>query len=674
MRWCLGLALCLSVTLGLAGPSRAAAPRLSTVTASPTGIAGHALAVQLRATGSGRVRVALLLSRDRRRSRDDLSLGSVLVRAAKRPRSVHARVPRTATARLSYLLACPAGSRSCRVASRRVAILGKAHPLTARPRAGGVPVVTRIGPGGGTIAGGSPRITLTVPAGALVGSHTLALQPLSSVGVTLPGRVLGAALLKPEGLVLGNPGHVTIARRANAAVAFGAGGRDVHLVPITSGIALTRLGGVAFLSATPAALARFAKAHVASDDLDELLQLVALRKSATHAVLAKAAADPNAELLAYLFAVANTMIASNDIDSAMAQYQLWDPIAASLIGRAPEVIGLRSLVRGALQALALHRLFADSLDCTTKHDLSVAGHIGRVGGYGAFSPTTLGDIEIEQRARDYLDGCLRFAVHIDARLADSGQQTDSFGDVGQQQWSYELTADVPVTDTLMTPSLDFTTYAFNGAQQSEYKSITGSASFSDGTCVVSQLSPGPGQGWPFTVASLGLQFNADQPGSTISGGKLIPPVTFAPLIEPGLPTETVNIHSQGEDNNNGVITCTDGGQSTAVDYGWRGLFSTFHAADAVPSDNPGCPLYRLPDLTYHASDTMLADATYTRSGALTSFVDPNLLTCNADPVTVGGIDFDHLSGTETTNVKIVHCPRGLPTGDVEDICKNAGLT
>jgi hypothetical protein len=66
----------------------------------------------------------------------------------------------------------------------------------------GEPVRTTIGPAGGTLASADGALTLTVPAGALAGEETVALQEISNFA---PGRVGRAFRLSPEGVAFAQP-------------------------------------------------------------------------------------------------------------------------------------------------------------------------------------------------------------------------------------------------------------------------------------------------------------------------------------------------------------------------------------------------------------------------------------------------------------------------------------
>src|SRR5439155_23866822 len=93
------------------------------IRSAPSVTAGARLNVRLTVAGKGKTQLALLLSTDRRRSRDDIAIGKTSRPGAHKTWTARARVPRHMTPRLSYLLACRAGSRSCRSASQRVAVL-----------------------------------------------------------------------------------------------------------------------------------------------------------------------------------------------------------------------------------------------------------------------------------------------------------------------------------------------------------------------------------------------------------------------------------------------------------------------------------------------------------------------------------------------------------------------
>ena len=252
-------------------------------------VRGGSFSVKWRTARSGRsaalkkARLVFRLSTDRKRSRGDVKLGrgaSLSKLAKKTALSGRTRLtmPATTKAGSYYLVACVEGkglrdrrrANDCRASARKVTVAsasgGGLPPGGGGPPSGGTP-------GGGgpgalnatptfdtadrqskwiTTAGGSISAedsdtgtvyTLTLPEDALVSDAQITITPVSSLA-GVPGGLVGAVKLEPEGLVLNKPATLEIAPEdpstappADRQVAFTSegDGKDFHLLPDPDG-------------------------------------------------------------------------------------------------------------------------------------------------------------------------------------------------------------------------------------------------------------------------------------------------------------------------------------------------------------------------------------------------------------------------------------------------------
>ena len=221
--------------VSVGNPPASAAPGDSFTVKWATARSGRSVALK-------KARLVFRLSADRRRDRADLKLGkgaalSKLMRRYAVSGRAHLTIPASAQAAPYYLLACVEGralrdrrrANDCRAAKRRVTV---AHP----PGPGG-PAPGGPGPGAGgggsnalnvtptldtdgsksqyiPTTGGSlstsdsngTQYTLTLPADALFSGTVIRMTPVASLA-GMPGGLVGAVKLEPEGLVLNAPGH-----------------------------------------------------------------------------------------------------------------------------------------------------------------------------------------------------------------------------------------------------------------------------------------------------------------------------------------------------------------------------------------------------------------------------------------------------------------------------------
>ena len=244
----------------------------------PAASLGGSFTVAWRASRSGRspalkkARLVFRLSADRRRDRADLKLGrgaalSKLVRKQAVSGRARLTIPASARATPYYLLACVEGkglrdrrpANDCRAAKSRVTVVHQQGP-------GGGPAPGDSGGGGGgptalnvtptldtgsstfryiPTTGGSlsttdsngTQYTLTLPADALFSGTVIRMTPVTSLA-GMPGGLIGAVKLEPEGLVLNAPATLEVEPLdpttvpADRQVAFTSegGGQDFHLL------------------------------------------------------------------------------------------------------------------------------------------------------------------------------------------------------------------------------------------------------------------------------------------------------------------------------------------------------------------------------------------------------------------------------------------------------------
>jgi hypothetical protein len=235
----------------------------------------------------------MLLSRDAKRSRDDIRLGSPkILGRVKRGRRVHVAhaggtVPSKTKVGSYRVLACFTAGRAkpvCAAARRRVGVQAAfpidpdqpppappappapvvvaafprpAAPLAITPHRDDARAVTKsIGVDGGTIAataGNGATLTLTIPQGALLDDTAITLTPLSAAdGLPFSGGLLAGAQLEPSGLQLAVPARLKITG-GPAGIAFGyrADGADLHLLPATGdGIEIDHFSGAGLAGGT----------------------------------------------------------------------------------------------------------------------------------------------------------------------------------------------------------------------------------------------------------------------------------------------------------------------------------------------------------------------------------------------------------------------------------------
>jgi hypothetical protein len=300
-----GIAVLLGAGLAvaaLAAPA-GAAPRPSwdlkaaTVSNPPASVAqGGSFAVKWKVTRSGArisaAKLRFLLSRDARKGRGDLALAPrVKLKGLGRRRSVRGRtrltLPAAARSGSYRVLACLAQPRGrpdrrkrndCRASHGALGVLATGGgPAGGGPAGGGGPGPGGGGPGPGGSAGGFPRqanpldvspspdgspvseyvpvsggeltatdsngttYTLTIPSDALFSGTTISMTPISSLG-GMPGGLVGAVQLEPEGLVLNETATLEIepldpAPAPGRLAPFTAegDGADFHLLPDPDG-------------------------------------------------------------------------------------------------------------------------------------------------------------------------------------------------------------------------------------------------------------------------------------------------------------------------------------------------------------------------------------------------------------------------------------------------------
>jgi CARDB len=281
----------LAVLGTLAVDAAAAGPRpdltLTTLAPPPALVSqGAPLEVAYRIKNRGRSRARrsttrFYLSRDRRRSGDDPRLASTRVKALKprkgMRREAELTIPAGTPPGAYYLIACADGTRrinearernNCRV-SRAFTLLPAAIPPGPGPTTGGgsappvppVPpgpsgpldvgiqldtarsVTKRLGAAGGSIsvtAANGTKLTLALPADALVGDVDITVTPLAGIdGLPFSGGLVGAVDLAPSGLLLQVPGTLTIEPAGplpvdqQAPFGYLGNGQDFHSAPTT---------------------------------------------------------------------------------------------------------------------------------------------------------------------------------------------------------------------------------------------------------------------------------------------------------------------------------------------------------------------------------------------------------------------------------------------------------
>lgn len=430
-------ALTAAVAFALVPASSALAKAPSATPTPPLAAAGSKL--RLTATGTGAT--TFLLSADRRRSKDDVSLGSRTLRRAKTKLSL--RVPRRTGLGAYYVLACspPNGSR-CKATKSRMAVTARPSPARVRPKLDlGRVAAADIGRGGGSVTAtgaDGTRFTLTIPAGALLDPANVSLTPLTSAG-TLPmgARGLRAVQIGPAGRDLLKPASLAIAppklpsKLELTGFGFDTGGRQFHLSPVSrsgseASLKVFELEGLGIVSAKAGARYLFSRSRVPTSLVDQLLQVAAAPRAPKRASASQA--GPRDALSAQVFALFTQIQAlaiSGDIDTAAAQFVVWDAISLGFSGQYPETLAWRALVGQAFQVGFAREIAQARAACLSK-DIRQMGRLLRFRDYLHTSLVSLPQLAgLRSDIDATVSRCLRFELDYDVSITGANGYGES---------------------------------------------------------------------------------------------------------------------------------------------------------------------------------------------------------------------------------------------------------
>jgi hypothetical protein len=431
-------AACAVLALTTLAPSAGAAARPDVAVTAlgdpvPAALAGTAVkASDTVGARSGRARATTTtyyLSVNKRLDRRDVKLrGARKVhrlsrgQSAKGTRSVV--VPAKTKPGVYRLLACADGTRriresnernNCRASKRTVAITPKPAPLRVQPALDQARAAEAdIGPEGGSLsvtAADGTRMTLDVPAEALISRQKITMTPLSGLSGS-PVPLAYGVHFEPSGLTLLRTATLTIQPAAPlpadqvAGFGYTAGGDEFHLQPVKG-------DG----SALALAVRHFSGAGVARADAGARRDLAGAHAPSGAGDAADQAAAANLGLQPWLEAMYwNAIALSASRDTFPVAMQELDQFTA-LAPAVPAMAARVPLLRAQLAA-ALRRLIAESRQrCFANTDLSEAGQVLRLASYAP----PLQDSQAQSDAAAAIQACVRFEVSMDARLeADVG--------------------------------------------------------------------------------------------------------------------------------------------------------------------------------------------------------------------------------------------------------------
>lgn len=426
-----------AVALSLLPLSSALAKAPSATPTPPLAAAGSKLKLTAKGTGA----TTFLLSDDRRRSKDDISLGSRTLRRANTKLSL--RVPRRTRLGAYYLLACsPAKSSRCKATKSRMAVTARPNPARVRPTLDqGGATASDIGRDGGSVTAtgaDGTRFTLTIPAGALLDPANVSLAPLASAGkLPMGARGLHAVQIGPAGRDLLKPASLAIApprlpsKSVLTGIGFDTGGKQFHLTPVSrSGSEATlevfELEGLGIASARAGARYLFSRSRVPTSLVDQLQQIAAAPRPPKRARASQA--GPRDALSAQVFALftqIQVMAISGDIDTAAAQFVVWDAISLGLSGQYPETLAWRALLGEAFRAGFMKELAQARAACLSK-DIRQMGRLLRFRDYLHTSLVSLPQLRGLRLDIDAtVSRCLRFELDYDVSITGANGYGES---------------------------------------------------------------------------------------------------------------------------------------------------------------------------------------------------------------------------------------------------------
>jgi hypothetical protein len=403
----------------------------------PIAVAGGKL--KLKATGTGAV--AFLLSADKRRTKDDVSLGSRTLRRSSTKLSL--RVPRRTGLGAYYLLACsPPKSTRCGATKSRMAVTARPNPARVRPQLDqGYAAAADIGRGGGSVTAtgaDGTRFTLTIPAGALLDPANVTLTPLASAGrLPMGARGLRAVQIGPAGRDLLKPATLAIAppklpsKLALTGVGFNTDGKQFHLTPVSrSGseakLKVFELEGLGLASAKAGARYLFSRSRVPTSLVDQLQQIAAAPRPPKRARASQA--GPRDALSAQLFALSTQIqvtALAGDIDSAATQFVVWDGISLGLSGQYPELVAWRALVGAAFRTGFMKEIAQARAACLSK-DIRQMGRLLRFRDYLHTSLASLPQLAgLRSDIDSTVSSCLRFELDYDVTISGANGYGES---------------------------------------------------------------------------------------------------------------------------------------------------------------------------------------------------------------------------------------------------------
>lgn len=474
--------IAVAATFVVVPASEALAKAPSATPTPPLATAGSKLNLTAEGTGA----TGFLLSVDRRRSKDDVSLGSRTLRRAKT--KLKLRVPPRTGLGAYYLLTCsPAKGARCKATKARIAVTARPRPAAVRPSLDQARAAAAdVGRDGGSVTAtgaDGTRFTLTIPAGALLDPANVSLTPLASAGkLHMGARGLRAVQIGPAGRDLLKPATLAIAppkllaRSVLTAVGFDSGGKQFHLKPVSrSGSEATlkvfELKGFGIASAKAGARYLFSRSRMPSSLMHQLEQVAAAPRAPGRARASQA--GPRDALSAQLFALATqiqVMAASGDIDTAVSQFVVWDTLSLGFIGQYPEIQAWRALVAQAFRAGFEKEIAQARVACLANKDLRQMGRLLR---FRDYLYTALASLPLLQGLRSEIDGvvsrCLRFELVYDVAIS------------GANGYGEGVTAQVASTVPIQTPVPGDTGF------------FSGSASL-----VVANYAVGPADCWTHT--------------------------------------------------------------------------------------------------------------------------------------------------------------------------------
>lgn len=418
-------------------PASSALAKPAATPTPPLATAGSPVNLTVKGKGTA----AFLLSADKRRSKDDRSLGSRKLKRAKT--KLKLRVPPRTALGAYYVLTCsPATSSRCKASKSRMAVTARPRPARVRPKLDASRIATAdIGRAGGAVTAtgvDGTRFTLTLPAGALLDPTAVSLTPLTSAGkLPMGARGLRAVEIGPAGRDLLKPATLAIApptlpgKAVLTAFGFDAGGKQFHLTPVSrSGTEATvrvfELQGIGIGSAAAGARYLFSRSRVPTSLIDQLEQVAAAPRAPRRGQASQAApTDALSTQLFALFTQIQTLAATGDIDTAVIQFVPWDAISSGLTGQYPQILAWRALLTNAFQAGFTREIASARVACLSNKDIRQMGRLLRFRDYLHTSLITLPLQSLRSDIDSVVARCLRFELDYDVTISGANVYSES---------------------------------------------------------------------------------------------------------------------------------------------------------------------------------------------------------------------------------------------------------